>query len=293
MTDTGFKHTKVGYMGMQFAKTELSNRHGIGTGRVLIVDDDAVICGYLASLLRRHGFHVLVAATALEMAHHLECTRIDLVLLDISLPDGDGITILREMRHHTDLPVVMITGNTSEHDRIMALEIGADDYITKPLVPRELLARVRNILRRSKPSARREQSSNPQQLHFANYQLDIKRRSLLLDDEPVMLTAAEFDLLHILLQARGRVLSREYLLSSTRNRDWTPDDRSVDVLIGRIRNKIEPDRNQPGIIKTIRGGGYMIAVPVSENRPQPQLFELPDIIATDRSVRVAPFVIAS
>lgn len=235
---------------------------------ILIVDDDVVLCEMLAALLIRQGYRVLMAGTALEMAHIIERERISLIFLDIELPDGDGLALLRHLRRHNDLPVIMLTGQTGSSDRLLALELGADDYIAKPFDSRELLARLRNVLRRTTaPHAAASDTSAEENIWvFDRYELDPARRRLCRDGEDISLTGAEFDLMLALVEGRGRVLTRDMLLGDVRDRDWQPYDRSIDVLIGRLRAKIEPDRANPMLIKTIRGGGYMLAVPVHRLR---------------------------
>ena len=262
------------------------------TDRILIVDDDATLCEYVSELLARRGFQPVVARTVLEMAHYVESTAIDLILLDIELPDGDGIEILREMRNYSDIPIIMMTGSGSASDRIVALELGADDYIKKPVNSRELAARIRNILRRFQSNGQNAPGTDEPCLYFADYCLNVQNRTLQGDGGEVLLTAAEFDLLHALVDARGRLLTRDYLLSTTRGRGWSPDDRSVDVLIANIRRKIESDRGRPRIIKTVRGGGYMIASPVSNTQPEPELFEPRQLPTTDYRRQVAPTSVA-
>jgi DNA-binding response OmpR family regulator len=232
--------------------------------KVLIVDDDSLLASMLASMLTRNGYRPSIAETVLEMAHLIERENFDLMFLDIELPDGDGLSVLREIRRLTDLPIMMLTGSRSGEDRVLALELGADDFVSKPFQPRELMARVRNVLRRSRNGNGCGVTDVPgrRNWQFGPFVLDTACRSLSSNGQNIPLTAAEYDLLLALVEAGGRVLSRDDLLARTRDREWQPFDRSIDVLVGRLRAKIEPDRATPQLIKTVRGGGYMLAAPV-------------------------------
>jgi two-component system OmpR family response regulator len=225
--------------------------------KVLIVDDDHEIRDLVARFLRKHGLRVETAADGRAMMRVLEAGRFDLVVLDLMLPGEDGLSLCRQLRATSSLPVIMLTAVAEDTDRIIGLEIGADDYVTKPFNPRELLARIKAVLRRAAGAGREIPSGT---LTFAGWRLDAAQRELR-DPEGVLvpLTSGEFDLLAAFVERPERVLSRDQLLDLTRGRDAVPFDRSVDVQLSRLRRKIEADPQNPKLIKTVRGGGYMLA----------------------------------
>lgn len=228
---------------------------------ILVVDDDREIRDLLARFLRRHGFRVQAVADGRAMAQALRDWKIDLVVLDLMLPGDDGLTLCRELRRQSEVPVIMLTAMGEEIDRIVGLEVGADDYLAKPFNPRELLARIKAVLRRTGRAAPPAEARET--LHFAGFVLDPAGRTLTAEDgRPIDLTGGELDLLIALVQRPQRVLSREQLLDLARGRDAQPFDRSVDVQISRIRRKVEPDPARPALIRTVRGGGYMLACKV-------------------------------
>jgi two-component system OmpR family response regulator len=229
---------------------------------ILIVDDDGEIRSLLSKFLAQYGYRVSLAASGDAMMQTLASGHIDLVVLDIMLPGKDGLSLCRELRAEGKLPIIMLTAIGSETDRIVGLEMGADDYLAKPFDPRELLARIRAVLRRTAtPSAGLE---NARVFAFAGWRLDAARRQL---QSPagalVDLRMAEFDLLLALVERPQRVLSRDQLLDLARGRAATPFDRSIDVHISRLRRRIEDDPQEPAIIKTVRSGGYVFAAPVT------------------------------
>ncbi len=232
---------------------------------ILIVDDDREIRDLVTRFLRGHGMRAESAADGGAMRRRLRTGRFDLVILDVMMPGEDGLTLCRELRAAGSQPVIMLTALGDETDRIVGLEMGADDYLPKPFNPRELLARIRAVLRRSGPSA--EPPAVPGDgacLVFEGWRLDTARRELR-DPEGVLvaLSAGEYDLLAAFATHPQRVLNRDQLLDLTKGREAAPFDRSVDVQLSRLRRKIEPDPANPTLIKTIRGGGYMMAVPVA------------------------------
>ncbi len=235
---------------------------------ILVVDDDREIRDLLARFLRKHGFRVDTAADGKAMFRVLSAGRFDLVVLDLMLPGEDGLTLCRKVRAESDLPIVMLTAIGEDTDRIVGLEMGADDYLAKPFNPRELLARIRAVLRRAPDMQRRRPNADPSRaLEFQGWALDAGRRSLHAPDGALVeLTAGEFDLLLALIEHPGRVLNRDQLLDLTRGREAGPFDRSVDVQVSRLRRKIEDDPKQPALIKTVRGGGYVFAGKVQERR---------------------------
>ncbi len=231
---------------------------------LLVVDDDREICDLVSRFLKRHGYRVTVARDGREMKRALADWRIDLVILDLMLPGEDGLTLCRTLRAESDVPIIMLTAMGEETDRIVGLEMGADDYVPKPFNPRELLARIKAVLRRVERGAGRAGATDGNLYRFAGWTLDANRRRL---ESPhgmvVELSAGEYDLLLAFLEHPQRVLSRDQLLDMSRGRAAIPFDRSVDVQVGRLRRKIEVDPKNPELIKTVRGGGYMLAVPVA------------------------------
>jgi len=234
---------------------------------ILVVDDDREIRDLLARFLRKHGFRVETAADGKAMVAALAAGRFDLIVLDLMLPGEDGLSLCRRVRAGSDLPIVMLTAIGEDTDRIVGLEMGADDYLAKPFNPRELLARIRAVLRRAPEAGRRAEADRSRKLEFHGWTLDTGRRSLHAPDGAlVALTGGEFDLLLALVGHPGRVLNRDRLLDLTRGREAGPFDRSVDVQVSRLRRKIEEDPKQPALIKTVRGGGYVFAGAVRESR---------------------------
>ncbi|MEQ9639035.1 MAG: response regulator [Alphaproteobacteria bacterium] len=231
---------------------------------ILIVDDDREIRDLLSRFLRGHGYRVDVAGDGKQMQRVLADGRFDLVVLDVMLPGEDGLGLCRKLRAESRLPVIMLTALAEETDRIVGLELGADDYLTKPFNPRELLARIRAVLRRVAETPTAALPDDTSALGFNGWRLDLARRALT-DPEGglVALTAGEYGLLLALVERPNRVLSREQLLDLTRGRDAAPFDRAVDVQLSRLRRKIEADPKNPALIKTVRGGGYLFAAKVS------------------------------
>ena len=234
---------------------------------ILIVDDDREIRDLTARFLRRHGFRAQGAADGREMSAALADGRFDLIVLDLMMPGEDGLAICRRLRgEKTAPPIIMLTALGEETDRIVGLEMGADDYLPKPFNPRELLARIKAVLRRAGAATREAAHRKGRTLRFAGWSLSVSRRELR-DPEGalVTLTAGEFDLLAALAARPHRVLTRDRLLDLTRGRDALPYDRSVDVQLSRLRRKIEADSRHPALIKTVRSGGYMFAADVEES----------------------------
>ena len=229
---------------------------------ILIVDDDREIRDLTGRYLRKNGFRVDSAADAKAMDRLLRDGRFDLIVLDLMLPGEDGLSICRRLRAATRIPILMLTAVAEDTDRIVGLEMGADDYLTKPFNPRELLARIRAVLRRSDGQGAVPEPEEGA-LVFAGWRLDPARRELRDPDGVlVALTAGEFALLAALAERPRRVLSRDRLLDLTRGRDAQAFDRSIDVQVSRLRRKIEPDPKQPQFIKTVRSGGYVFTLEV-------------------------------
>jgi len=232
---------------------------------ILIVDDHREIRELLARYLDRNGLRVSVAEDGLALRQALRASVIDLVVLDIMMPGEDGLSLCRMLRQQGDIPIILLTAVTEETDRIVGLELGADDYVTKPFNPRELLARIRAILRRTAATAKPEAGGAGPCYRFAGWELDSARRSL---TDPAGQScdvgAAEYRLLLALVSRPGLVLTRDQLLDITAGRQAQMFDRSIDNLISRLRRRIETDPQHPSLIKTVRGGGYVCAVPVEK-----------------------------
>jgi two-component system OmpR family response regulator len=222
--------------------------------RILLVEDDAAIATMLAESLAEAGFSVEAAGSGAEMDQALRRAAVDLILLDVLLPGEDGLSICRRLRASTAIPIIMVTALGQEVDRIIGLEIGADDYVAKPFNTRELVARIRALLRRARPPAR----GGVRAYRFAGWRLYPAERQLAsAEGVRVTTTSAEFDLLLAFCQNPGRILSRDQLLDLTHGGLAGPIERSVDVHVSRIRQKIEPDPRDPTLIKTVRLGGYV------------------------------------
>jgi len=223
---------------------------------ILVVEDDAATRDLLAQYLGDYKFQVSLAATAAEGERQLTEEVVDLVVLDLNLPDGDGLALARKLRDSSSIPIVILTGRADEVDRVVGLELGADDYVTKPFSPRELLARVRAVLRRtqSTPASRREQALRA--YRFGGWELRMGTRRLISPEgNAVQLSSGEFSLLAAFLKSPRQILSRDQLLEATRLYDDVYD-RSIDVQILRLRRKIEADPAEPKLIRTERGAGY-------------------------------------
>ncbi|MBI1203238.1 MAG: response regulator [Rhodopseudomonas sp.] len=229
---------------------------------VLLVEDDNDISVLVARFLRANDIRVSTATHAEEADKVLAAGGIDLAILDIMLPGEDGLSLCRRLRASSNLPVIMLTAKSEDIDRIIGLEMGADDYLTKPFNPRELLARIRAVLRRSGGEPTKAPDGQP--LTFDGWRLDPNVRQLLSPEGArVALTGAEFALLLVFCQRPRRVLSRDQLIDLTQGRVSGPFDRSIDVLVSRLRQKMEKDPRQPLLFQTIRSGGYMFSPQVS------------------------------
>ena len=236
--------------------------------KILIVDDDARICRMLRSYLKREGYSVSIASDGEEMWQQFKAVDPDLILLDVVLPGDDGVTLARELRKSSDVGIIMLTGKNDPVDQIIGLEMGADDYVTKPFDERQLLARIRSLLRRrqSAPAENDVQASaGGDKVTFDGFTLDLFRHELQAPTgEQLTLTSHEFRLLEIFVQNPGGVLSRDQIMQRLYERDWSQTDRSIDVLVGKLRKKIESDPSQPKLIKTIRNFGYKFAAVVKK-----------------------------
>jgi two-component system phosphate regulon response regulator OmpR len=228
--------------------------------KILIVDDDADVRRMLAEYLGGHGYAVTAVGDGRAMNAQLQRELPDLVLLDLGLPGDDGITLARQLRAHHNVGIIMVTASSEPVDRIVGLEVGADDYIAKPFDPRELRARIKSVLRRLQVPATTAGGAAPsnRRVPVGRCQLDLAARALF-DHKgaEVPLTAMEFELLKAFIDHPNQVLSRDRLLTLSRDRAWEPFDRSIDIRITRLRRKIEDDPENPRAIRTVRGAGYM------------------------------------
>ena len=233
---------------------------------LLVVDDDTELRNLLGDYLRKNGYHVSLAADGKDMRKILADNAIDLIVLDLMLPNEDGLVLCRNLRVNSNIPVIMLTAKGDETDRIIGLEMGADDYLPKPFNPRELLARIKSVLRRAHALTDSPESKGGRYLQFAHWQLDTVTRNLLAKDGLVVaLSGGEYRLLKIFLEHGNRLLSRELLLDLTQGKDIDPFDRSIDVQISRLRHRLGDDAKEPAIIKTIRGEGYILVTEVESN----------------------------
>jgi two-component system OmpR family response regulator len=231
---------------------------------ILIVDDDAEIRALLQTYLERSGYRCIAVADGHGMLDALDRYPVDLIVLDVMLPGHDGLTLCRDLRARSDLPVIMLTARGDDTDRIIGLEMGADDYLPKPFNPRELLARVRGVLRRARGALRVHFRNEQNRIRFAGWQLDLTTRNLISPHGVVVaLSGAEFRLLKVFLDHANRVLTRDQLMELTQGQSAEALDRSIDVLVSRVRQRLEEDAREPRIIKTVRGEGYVLASAVA------------------------------
>jgi two-component system OmpR family response regulator len=236
-----------------------------GSPHILVVDDHSEIRDLLKRFLEQHGMRVSCARDGKEMKRLLDEREFDLLVLDLMMPGEDGLTLCRELRVKSRLPIIMLTAMGEETDRIIGLEMGADDYLAKPFNPRELLARIKAVMRRTQAEIQPVPEALTRDLRFDRWLLDINRRELV-DEEGVgmSLSTAEFDLLKVFLERPQRVLSRDQLLDLARGREAVAFDRAIDTLVSRLRRKLERDPKNPELIKTIWGGGYLFAADVTQ-----------------------------
>jgi two-component system OmpR family response regulator len=237
-----------------------------GSRHILVVDDDKELRALLSTFLGRSGYRVSVAQNGAMMMQTLAAARVDLVILDVMMPGDDGLSLCRRLRVAGAMPIIMLTAMGTETDRVVGLEMGADDYLPKPFSTRELLARVRAVLRRSAMPAPGSAAGTGRVFEFAGWRLDVTRRQLHSPAKALVdLRAAEFDLLLALVERPNHVLTRDQLLDLARGRAANAFDRSIDVHISRLRHRIETDPKEPELIKTVRTGGYVFAAPVTLN----------------------------
>lgn len=231
---------------------------------ILIVEDDERVRRILSMFLMREGFQVRAVGTAVEMRRSLAIRKADLILLDLMLPGEDGLSVARELRTVSDVAIIMLTGKGSTVDKVVGLEVGADDYITKPFDERELLARIRTVLRRSINRSGLGRDMPPgRTARFEGWMVDLVAQELTAPGgHKVSLTGNEFQLLASLITRSERPLSRQEILDTVFGRDWSPNDRSIDVLVAKLRRKLGDNPRHPHLIKTIRGTGYRFTADV-------------------------------
>lgn len=231
----------------------MSNKH------ILVVDDDIGLRELLQQYLSEQGYSVDAVADGSAMERHLAEHAADLVILDLMLPGEDGLTLARKLRVRGDQPIIMLSARGEDIDRIIGLEVGADDYLAKPFNPRELLARIRSVLRRREGGDTRMEESARDIFCFGPYRLDLHSRSLSREGGDVVLTAGEFNLLRVFAEHPNHVLSRDSLMDKLKGYERTPFDRSIDVRVTRLRRKIENDPSAPVYVRTVWGEGYLFS----------------------------------
>ena len=238
------------------------------TPHILVVEDDAFVQKALRLYLEKEGYRVSTVDNGEEMHEIMAQDPADLTIMDLKLPNDDGFDLTRQLREKYPVGIIILTSKDDSIDRVVGLEIGADDYVIKPWDERELLARIRSVMRRVKErGADVVDVSEQRSVSFSGWSLNLDSRELRAPDgNKVELTSGEFSLLNEFVEKAGRVLSRDHLLSAIYNRDWEPFDRSIDVLVTRLRRKIEADSKHPEIIKTVRGAGYMFAAALKREK---------------------------
>ena len=241
-------------------------RHMASNGCVLIVEDDPSIREMVAEYLGGQGYEVHQAESGNDMREVIERNLPDVVLLDVRLPGEDGLSLARYLRERYDVGIIMVTAAGGVVDRVVGLEVGADDYVTKPFDPRELLARLKSVMRRLHSHGPGETTATarigPERVPIGRCYLDVAAHRLVdAHGQEVPITSMEYDLLKIFTEHPNKVLTRDQILNLTRNRDWEPFDRSIDIRIARLRRKVEPNPGEPQAIRTVRGAGYMFVPP--------------------------------
>jgi two-component system OmpR family response regulator len=235
-------------------------------GHILIVDDQREICDLVQEYLSGEGYRVSTAQDGAGMRRVMAQSPVDLVILDLMLPGEDGLTLARSLRQESSVGIIILTGRGEIVDRIIGLEMGADDYLPKPFHLRELLARVKSVLRRASTRDTERLAAPRSKAKFAGWNLDLSSRELFSPaGQEVRLTTGEFDLLAAFVNNANQVLTRDRLLDLARNREAGPFDRTIDVQVGRLRRKLEDDPQRPTMIKTVRGTGYIFTPPVEVN----------------------------
>ena len=226
---------------------------------ILVVDDDPGLRELLQQYLSSQGYEVRTVADGLAMEQHMRQQGVDLVILDLMLPGEDGLALARKLKARGQQPIIMLSARGEDIDRIVGLEVGADDYLAKPFNPRELLARIRAVLRRVDEASAKTEEGTQAVYRFGSFQLNFNSRSLLKDGAEISLTAREFDLLSIFVEHPNRVLNRDFLMNLIKGYERDPFDRSIDVTVTRLRRKIEEDPSSPEYVRTVWGEGYLFA----------------------------------
>lgn len=240
------------------------------TDHILIVDDDAEIRTLLARYLEKNGLRATAVGDGRAMWQALAAAVFDLIVLDLMLPGDDGLTLCRDLRARSDIPVVMLTARGEETDRVVGLEMGADDYLAKPFSARELLARIKSVLRRTRSLPPNLRPDDDARIRFGGWTLDTQQRRLIAaDGEVTALSGAEYRLLRIFVEHPNRVLNRDQLVELTQGREAEALDRSIDVQVSRLRHRLGDDPREPAIIKTVRGEGYVLSVSVHKGGDAP------------------------
>ena len=235
----------------------------VSHGHILVVDDDAEIRSLLQEYLQKHGYRVTAVADGRTLRSTMATAHPDLVILDLMLPGEDGLTLCRDLRARSEVPIIMLTARGDDTDRIVGLEVGADDYVPKPFNPRELLARIKSVLRRARSLPQNLKPEEVSVFRFARWKLDVATRALTSPEGVVIpLGGTDFRLLRIFLDHPNRVLTRDQLIDFMLSRDAAPFDRAIDVQVSRLRHRLGDDAKEPGIIKTVRGHGYVFAAQV-------------------------------
>lgn len=233
---------------------------------ILVVDDDPDIRNLVSRFLEKNGFRVSVATDGKGLQTSLEASQVDLIVLDLMLPDEDGLVLCRNLRSYSNIPVIILSSRGEDVDRIIGLEMGADDYLPKPFHPRELLARVKSVLRRARSLP--EKANNTEDnisYQFSGWVLDVPTRQLYSpEDEKVFLSGGEFAMLRVFLNFPNRVLSRDQLLDQSHGREIEPFDRTIDMQVSRLRRRLRDDPKNPALIKTVRSMGYVFSVRVEK-----------------------------
>lgn len=233
------------------------------TKQILVVDDDQAIRELLSEYLAKAGFNIISAEDGIAMTAQLKVHQPDLIILDVMMPGDDGFVLCQRVRQTSNVPIIMLTANSDEMDRVLGLEIGADDYIAKPFSPRELLARIKALLRRSVFLKEDKNPVKPRYIKFANWKLDTLQHKLLDDQEqPLSLTGADYQLLMLFLGNPNQAISRDQICQELHGRDAFANERGIDVHLSRLRQSLGDDAKQPQIIKTVRGAGYVFIAEV-------------------------------
>ena len=238
-----------------------------GQDHILVVDDDAEIRALLREYLQKQDYRVTAVADGKAMRGAIEVSKPDVIVLDLMLPGEDGLALCRDLRARSQIPIIMLTARGDETDRIVGLEMGADDYLPKPFNPRELLARIKSVLRRARAVPDNLRTPDAASYRFAGWALDVATRNLAAPDSVVVaLSGTEYRLLRVFLDHPNRVLTRDQLIDFMLSRDAAPFDRAIDVQVSRLRHRLRDDAKEPVLIKTVRGQGYVFAARVEAVR---------------------------